>query len=135
MFKALPSIEKEFDMKKVGQSYPTWVRVVMIIFVMAIFFGAIMADWAHAKGYTHYVIEADVTVLAFVGPIGSLDTTPMKYVTAKRQVVKLLHKKSGPGIWAFHLYRVMVRDDQGNMTMLKEDGYFITKRKLVKPFM
>lgn len=131
MFKALPAVEKEFDMNKVGQSYPTWVRVVMIIFVMAIFFGAILADWAHAADKV-YIINPEVEVLGFLGDPGSLDVIPMKFVTAEKQLARLLHKRSGPGLYAFHIYGLVVKSGSGIPYAVASDGFFVIHRKHVK---
>ena len=131
MIKILPATEKEFDMKEVGQSYPSWVRIVMILFVMAIFFGAIFADWAYA-GDKYYVIKPNVKVLAFIGDPGSLDTTPVSYVTAEKQVILLMHKRSGPGLYAFHLQGLLVKTDSGVPYSVDSTGFIVVKRKHVK---
>ncbi len=48
MFKILPATEKEFDMQEVAKANPMWVRVIAILFVIAVLFGAILADMANA---------------------------------------------------------------------------------------
>ena len=135
MIKSLPATEKEFDMKQVEQANPSWVRVVMIVFVMIIIFGAIWADWANAATKTkYYKISGDVTVLAFVGPIGNRVVDPVKYTTAYAQVITILHKKSGPGLWAFHLPGLVAIDGTGQSFTVESEGYFVAKRRQVKPF-
>jgi len=106
-------------------------KIISMIICVCILTGGI----AFAGRHTHYVIDKDVTVLAFVGPLGSKKAEAVKYITAKRQVITLLHKRSGPGIWAFYLNKLMVRDEKGDMQILDVEGFFITKRRLVKPFM
>ena len=133
MIKILPAVEKKFDMNEVGQSYPSWVRVVMILFVMAIFFGAVFADWAYARDY-YYVIKPNVKVLAFIGDPGSLDTIPESYVTAEEQVVLLMHKKSGPGLYAFHLQGLLVKSDSGVPYSVDSTGFIVVKRRHVRPY-
>ena len=39
MFKPLPSVEKEFDMKEVDKATPNWIKFVMLIFVILLFTG------------------------------------------------------------------------------------------------
>jgi hypothetical protein len=48
MFKILPAAEKEFDMKEVDAASPGWLKIIMLVFVMLIIFGAVWADWASA---------------------------------------------------------------------------------------
>ncbi len=54
MIKSLPAIEKEFNMKEVEKANPSWLRAIMIAFVIIIIFGAVWADWANAAKKSEY---------------------------------------------------------------------------------
>lgn len=130
MIKSLPAIEKEFSMEEVEKANPGWVRVVLGLFVLIIIMVAVWVDWAHADD-TYYRIQKDVRVLAFLGDPGSSRCTTTKYVTAIDQTVRLLHKKSGPGVYAFHLEGLMVKEGS-IMSVIKEQGYFLARTKYIK---
>ena len=40
MIKWLPAIEKEFSMEEVDKATPNWLKIVMIVFIIAIFTAA-----------------------------------------------------------------------------------------------
>ena len=44
MFKPLPSVEKEFNMKEVDKATPNWLKFVMLIFVILLFIGISIID-------------------------------------------------------------------------------------------
>jgi hypothetical protein len=81
-----------------------------------------------------YLIDKDVRLLAFVGPIGARVVKPVLYLTAVKQYITLLHQDSGPGIYAFYLKGTIVRDKNGEPITIPDDGFFIVRKKLVKEY-
>lgn len=79
-----------------------------------------------------YWIDKDVTVLAFVGHPHSLKVEPVKYTTFINQKVDLFHKKSGPGIYAFYLPGLVVKDSYGRPFKIRKEGYFLVKKRLLR---
>jgi len=86
-------------------------------------------DASAESGY--YWIDKDVKVLVFIGNPHSLNLQLEKSTTYERQLVKLFHKRSGPGIYAFDLAGLIVRNMFGNRATIKDRGYFLAKRRHV----
>lgn len=78
-----------------------------------------------------YWVDKDLTLLAFVGKPTSSSVTPKKIVTYEKQQIKLFHKKSGRGIYAFYLKGLITRDYLG-LKAIEPEGFFLVKRKNVR---
>ncbi len=78
-----------------------------------------------------YWIGANITVLTFLGNPHSHQLKPVKFTTAVKQKVKLFHKKSGRGIYAFYLMNLIVLDEEGKRKLVRANGYFLAKRRQV----
>ena len=82
-----------------------------------------------------YTLPKGVQVLAFIGDpnksAAHLETIRLK--SYENQRVILFHKKSGRGIWAFHLRGFIHNDPVRGRVEINSQGYFIvSKRKLKK---
>jgi len=84
------------------------------------------------KKTKHYWVDAGVTVLVFIGDPHSLDLQMVRMTTAEKQQIKLFHKRSGPGLYAFYLPGLVYKDDFGNKQITTKDGWFIAKKRLVR---
>jgi hypothetical protein len=78
-----------------------------------------------------YWIDKNVTVLAFLGNRYSLNLHPVKYTTYQRQLIRLFHKRSGGGIYAFHLRGLIISKSSRRVT-LKQEGYFLVKKSQIR---
>ena len=78
-----------------------------------------------------YWIDENVTVLAFLGDHYSLNLHPTKYTTHRRQLIKLFHKRSGGGMYAFHL-KGLVITKSGKAITLRNKGYFLIKKNQIR---
>ena len=79
-----------------------------------------------------YWIDEGITVLAFLGDIYSADVKPVKFTMYEKQKIRLFHKKSGPGIYAFHLPGTVVKGYEGKKVTVEDDGYFLVKATIVR---
>jgi hypothetical protein len=52
--------------------------------------------------------------------------------TYEKQKINLFHKKSGPGLYTFYLPGLVYKDYFGHRQQINKEGYFITKRRLVR---
>ena len=84
------------------------------------------------KKTKHYWVDAGVTVLVFIGDPHSLDLQMVRMTTAEKQQIKLFHKRSGPGLYAFYLPGLVYKDDFGNKQITTQEGWFIAKKRLVR---
>jgi len=99
--------------------------------IMIAILGILSAGMSVAKKQTYWVDEG-VTVLVFLGNIHSLDFKPVKFTMYEKQKIRLFHKKSGPGIYAFHLPGTTIKGHQGKKITVEEDGYFLAKVKDIR---
>ncbi len=82
--------------------------------------------------YSIFYMSKNVKVLAFIGHPSSLDVTPIRLESYANQKIHLIHKKSGPGVYAFSLLGFKYKTDKGYEVM-REQGYFlISKYKIRK---
>jgi hypothetical protein len=79
-----------------------------------------------------YWIDGGREVLAFVGDSGSSAVVPVKFKIANKQKIELMHKKSGPGLYAFYLHGLVVKDENGENKILTTDGFFIAKKRWLR---
>ena len=80
----------------------------------------------------HYWIDKGVPLLVFIGDPHSLDLQMVRMTTYEKQEIKLFHKKSGPGLYAFYLPGLVYKDDFGNKQTITKNGWFIAKKRLVR---
>lgn len=80
---------------------------------------------------TYYQIKKDIKVLAFIGDPNSRKCKPVRYTTAIDQKIKLLHKKSGPGVYAFYLEGLLVKGEDSMMSIINDQGYFLARTKYI----
>jgi hypothetical protein len=92
----------------------------------------VMAGTAIAQDF--YRINKDVKVLAFVGKPSSLNTKAVQYTTAVKQYITLFHKRSGPNLYAFHLKGLIVKGKDGEPRTVKNDGFIVVKKRLLKKY-
>jgi hypothetical protein len=78
-----------------------------------------------------YWVDKNVTVLAFLGKPYSLNLDAVKYTTHQRQLIRLFHKRSGRGIYAFHL-KGLVITKFGKRVTVKNEGYFLVKKNQIR---
>lgn len=78
----------------------------------------------------YYTIKNDVKVLAFLGDPNSRRCKPIRYITGIEQKIKLLHNRSGPGVYAFYLEGLLVKDEEG-FHVVEEQGYFLARKKYI----
>lgn len=102
--------------------------IIMIITLVSLL--SICGD-ANARG-DYYWIDANRSVLVFIGDPYSLNLETAKYTTYKKQRIKLFHKKSGPGIYAFDLEGLIIQGMFGKRFTVKEKGYFLAKKRYVR---
>ena len=86
---------------------------------------------AIAEDSGFYWIDKNVTVLAFLGNLNSLNLHPVKYTTYNRQLIRLFHKRSGGGMYAFHL-KGLVITKFGKRITLRNKGYFLIKKNQIR---
>ena len=77
-----------------------------------------------------YYISKNVKVLAFYGDPHSLNVTPLRLTSSERQKIRLFHKKSGPGIYAFYIEGFKYKTDD-DYEVVREKGYFLISRRKV----
>ena len=87
---------------------------------------------AYNKKERIYWIDEGITVLVFIGNPHSLKLTPVKMTTYKKQVIKLFHKRSGPGVYAFYLPGFVSKDVFGKRSIVSDDGFFMVKRRFIR---
>ena len=79
-----------------------------------------------------YYISKNVKVLAFLGDPHSLNVTPLRLTSFEHQKIRLFHKKSGPGIYAFYIDGFRYKDGD-DYEVVREKGYFlVSRRKVIK---
>lgn len=78
-----------------------------------------------------YWIDGGREVLAFIGDPGSNQTLVVKLTLGEKQKVKLFHKKSGPGLYAFDIYGLVVKNND-DLSVLHMHGFFIAKKSWVR---
>ncbi len=86
---------------------------------------------AKNKNETLYWIDGGITVLGFVGDPHSLKLIPIRFTTYEQQTIKLFHKKSGWGLYAFYLPDLVVRVS-GGKSIIMDDGYIIVKKRHIR---
>jgi len=101
------------------------------ILIIIICFSLVTGSSAAYKKKKVYWIDKGITVLAFIGDPHSLKLTPVRFKTYEKQVIKLFHKKSGPGIYAFYLPGLKVRDMFGGKRIIT-NGYFMVKKRFIR---
>ena len=79
-----------------------------------------------------YWIDDGREVLAFIGDPDSLQTVVAKLTTFGKQKINLMHKKSGPGLYAFNLKGLEVKDELGQMIVIDMNGFFVAKKRWVR---
>jgi hypothetical protein len=79
----------------------------------------------------YYKIRKDVKVLAFIGDPASRHCKPIRYTIAFDQKIRLLHKRSGPGVYAFYIENLIVKSEYG-VQAIKEEGYFLARTRHIK---
>jgi hypothetical protein len=75
-----------------------------------------------------YWIDKGITVLAFIGNPYSQNIIPIKLTSSKKQKIRLFHKKSGPGIYAFYLKGLSIKNKHGQIKTVTKRGFFLVKR-------
>jgi len=80
----------------------------------------------------YYWIDSDQRILAFVGKPHARVIKPVLFETATKQRILLFHKDSGPGVWAFYLKGLVVKDQDGFAKSVRKDGFFVVKKRLVR---
>lgn len=83
---------------------------------------------ASAKDH-YYWINKNVTVLVFIGNPHGLEFEYERYTTSQSQRIKLFHKRSGYGIYAFHLTGLMIKGEDGPV---EKEGYFLVKKRHIR---
>lgn len=90
--------------------------------------GSDQKEKSHKNPKNLYWVDAGLEVLAFVD-----GKKPVKLRIHERQEITLLHKRSGGGQYAFHLYGLIVSDIFGDSRVVMDEGFFIcSKRKIRK---
>jgi hypothetical protein len=107
-------------------------KVFILLFILLI--GFLASSGSAFAEDNFYLIDKDVKLLAFVGPIGATVVKPVLYYTAVKQYITLLHKDSGPGIYAFYLKRTIVNNENGDPITISDDGFFVVRKKFVKEY-
>jgi len=105
--------------------------LMLIVFIVSsqfVFAGGI-GQPSKSSSKKEYWIDKDVTVLAFVD-----GDKIAKFKTFERQRIKLLHKRSGGGQYAFHLYGLVVYDVLKQRKMLIDEGFFLYSKRKVRTF-
>lgn len=104
-------------------------RLIILIICISLFNAP---AFSKQKKTTNYWVGPGVTVLVFIGDPHSLDLQMVRMTTAEKQQIKLFHKRSGPGLYAFYLPGLVYKDDFGNKQTITKDGWFIAKKRLVR---
>jgi len=91
----------------------------------------ILTGGAMAKKQVYW-IDKDMTVLAFLGDIHGLALEPVRFTMHEKQKIRLFHKRSGPGIYAFHLPGTIITGYDGEKIKVKANGYFLVKVKDIR---
>jgi hypothetical protein len=105
-------------------------QIIGIMLVITLISTLSICEDAHAEsGY--FWIDKDAKVLIFIGDPHRLNLKVAKSITYEKQRVKLFHKKSGPGIYAFDLAGLIVRNMFGDRATIKDKGYFLAKKRQV----
>jgi len=100
----------------------------IIIFIIVFIFSVCSAM---SKRTNEYWIDKNVTVLAFIGSPVLSSSIPIRITTYEKQPIILLHKKSGRGIYAFYLKNLIVKGKHGRKHIIKKEGFFVVKKKLL----
>ncbi len=103
-------------------------QVIGIMIIITLVSTLSLCEDVHA-GQNYYWMDANQSVLVFIGNPYSLNLETAKYITYKKQRIKLFHKKSGPGIYAFDLAGLIVHGTFGKGTIIRDKGYFLAKKK------
>ena len=106
--------------------------MIKYITIIIICLALVTGSSAYNKREKVYWIDKGITVLVFIGNPHSLKLTPVRMITYKKQVIKLFHKKSGPGIYAFYLPGFVSKDIFGRERIITYDGYFMVKRRFIR---
>ena len=93
----------------------------------------LLSTIAIAEDNDLYLINKDIRILAFVGKPASRVIKPVLYYTAVKQYVTFYHGDSGPGLYAFYLKGLIVRNEDGKL-MTAPEGFFVVKKRLVKKY-
>ena len=80
-----------------------------------------------------YWIDANVSVLAFIGDPNTLDLIPVRMTTYEKQVIQFFHGDSGYGVRAFYLPNLIIHSEEGRK-VVTDNGYFLIKLRHVKTF-
>lgn len=105
-------------------------KLMWAIIIIAIFALTMQAANSTAA-YRVYKVKANQSVLGFMGPIGSKQFVSIRLKTAKRQEVKLLHRRSGPGLYTFYVKELIVKNEEGNIFTIQQEGYFVARRSQI----
>jgi hypothetical protein len=108
-------------------------KIKFLLYVLAILTIGLNAYPGLTSKYTTYWIKGDVTVLAFIGEPDTLNLQMIRYTTYCDQQVTLLNRESGPGIYSFYLFGLIIKDENGNRKRINENGFFLYKVKDLKP--
>jgi hypothetical protein len=91
-----------------------------------------MSVTSHGAKTTEYWIDAGREVLVFIGDPGTTETTTVKFKIGQKQIIRLMHKKSGYGLYAFHLRGLVIQDEYGEKKVIDSDGFFIAKKSWLR---
>ena len=87
---------------------------------------------ANSAQSKEYWIDGNRELLVFVGDPVTTRTVVGKLTTFGTQRIKLMHKKSGYGLYAFHLKGLEVKNDRGQMIVVDTHGFFIAKKSWIR---
>lgn len=96
-----------------------------LIFIIVVI--CFLSPSVHAKT-KFYWVDKGIIVLAFIGNPYSQNVIPIKLTSSKKQRIRLFHKKSGPGIYAFYLKGFSVKNSHGQIKTVTKKGFFLVKR-------
>lgn len=100
------------------------------LILMLIAISILMAGPAYAKKKQRvYFLDKGITVLTFIGKKDSLRVTPVKLTSYESQQLHLFHKKSGPGVYAFHLEGFVYKNKHGFRKVSQQEGYFMVRKR------
>ena len=86
----------------------------------------------HAAQTKEYWIDEGREVLAFIGDPSDLQVKPAKFKIAKTQKIRLIHKKSGPGVYAFDIKGVVILGENGRHHVIRVPGFIMVKAKYLR---
>ena len=78
-----------------------------------------------------YWVDANVSVLAFIGDPHTLDLIPVRMTTYEKQSIQFFHKDSGYGMRAFYLTNLIIKSEEGRR-LVTDNGYFLIKLRHVR---